>query len=167
MNPMIHRQDVERIIKSYQRGHHDGLEVGRRDEDFGRHDPDDIRVGARLAYKIGYDAGITAHCEEAGLDEDDASDTVNPVIDTWFKERGIDPSRIDAVEVHGCIEIENGVVEQSDDNPSFYGVYAHYAHSAENDRENLHGLDWIADFPTEAEAEEFASTFPTAKGGAK
>jgi hypothetical protein len=91
---------------------------------------------------------------------------VNPVIDSWFKERGIDPSRIDAVEVHGCIEIENGVVEQSDDNPSFYGVFAHYARIPENDRENLYGLDWIADFATEAEAQAFASTFPT-NGGAK
>lgn len=92
---------------------------------------------------------------------------MNPVIDSWFNERGIGPDRIDAIEVHGCIEIESGVVEQSDDNPSFYGVYAHYARIPENDRENLCGLDWIADFDTKAEADEFASTFPTAKGGSK
>jgi len=84
----------------------------------------------------------------------------------WFKERGIDPSRIDAVEVHGCVETENGVVEQDDNNPSFYGVFAHYARIPENDRENLYGLDWIADFDTEAEARMFASKFPT-NGGAK
>ena len=67
---MIAYNDLLIIVSSYEKGYHDGLEAGRRDEDYGRRSPDHIRVGARAAYKMGYDAGITAYCKAEGLDEE-------------------------------------------------------------------------------------------------
>jgi hypothetical protein len=81
-----------------------------------------------------------------------------------------DFARFDAIEVHpmqqdvaGDGSTDTEPLHASDlaagATPALWSVFGHYARTAENDAEELHGLECITDAPTEALAEAIATTF--------
>lgn len=53
----------------------------------------------------------------------------------------------DDIEIHGCVEVQEGFVEQvEDEDAQFFTCYVHYPEM---------GVDWISDHPTRKDAEEF------------
>lgn len=67
----------------------------------------------------------------------------------------LNPDEFDAVEVHGVrrLHLANDVdVEQDDERPEFYSVFAHM-------REG--GVDCIGDFDTRGEADQYAGEIAT------
>ena len=60
--------------------------------------------------------------------------------------------RFDYLEVHGCVELGGGFVEQTteDSEANFFSLYGHYP---------LGGLESLADFSCRAKAEQFAELF--------
>lgn len=70
-----------------------------------------------------------------------------------------DPSKIDALEIHGVAEEQDPdggtICEIDDENPAFFSVYAHLRRG---------GVDCIADFPTREAAKSFARSIASEHG---